>query len=149
AEELGEPYDLNRVYTNLTSVLVNGGRLEEAADIVFQGLADGERLVGIRLNGAGRNSAEALLRLGRWDDAEDLLVLMGDRGVGSCPSRPQDVRALLDTRRGRFDAASEYLLTDAALSQEAPTVQDRGAMHMARAELLIEQDRPADAFEEI
>ncbi|HWS46551.1 MAG TPA: AAA family ATPase, partial [Acidimicrobiia bacterium] len=57
AEELGEPYYLNRVYTNLTAVLISAGRLDEAAGIVFQGVAQGERLVGIRLNGAGRNSA--------------------------------------------------------------------------------------------
>jgi DNA-binding CsgD family transcriptional regulator/tetratricopeptide (TPR) repeat protein len=149
AEELGEPYDLNRVYTNLTAVLADAGYLEEAADIVFSGLADGERLVGIRLNGAGRNSAEALVRLGRWDEAEELLSNMDDHGVGSCPSNPQDVRATLDIRRGRLDLAAAYLMTEEAISNEAPTLQDRGAVHMARAELLLEQDKPGDAYVEV
>jgi len=149
AEELGEPYHLNRVYTNLTAVLVSAGRLEDAATIVFQGVAQGERLVGIRLNGAGRNSAEALIRLGRWDEADDLLSHMDDHGVGSCPSRPLDVRALLDIRRGRFESAASYLMADDALSQQPPTVQDLGALHMARAELALEKDQPADAYEEI
>ncbi len=149
AEDLGEPYNLNRVYTNLTSVLVNAGRLEEAAEVIFQGVAQGERLVGIRLNGAGRNSAEALLRLGRWDEVEELVSHMDDRGVGSCPSRPRDVSALLDTRRGRFDAAAAYLMADDAISGVPPSVQDRGALHMARAELALEQGQPADAYEEI
>ena len=149
AEDLGEPYNLNRVYTNLTSVLAGAGRLEEAAEVVLQGVAQGERLVGIRLNGAGRNSAEALIRLGRWDEAEELVGHMADRGVGSCPSRPLDVTALLDTRRGRFDAAAAYLMADDAISRVPPTVQDRGALHMARAELALEQGQPADAYEEI
>ena len=58
-------------------------------------------------------------------------------------------RALLDTRRGRLDDAAAYLMADDALSKEPPTVQDRGALHMARAELLLEQEKPAAAFGEI
>ena len=84
AEELGRPDVLDLAYKILTHVLMNANRLEEAADVVFQGIALDEGLVGVRLNGAGQNSAEALIRLGRWTDADDLLDRMDEHGVSNC-----------------------------------------------------------------
>ena len=64
------------------------GRLEEGAALVFDCAAAGEALWGVRLNGAAGNSVEALLRLGRYDEAEALLDQTGDRGVGTCITAP-------------------------------------------------------------
>ena len=149
AEEIGHPDDLNRAYANLTHVLMSAGRLEETARVVFDGIAQGERLVGVRLNGAGQNSAEALIRLGRWDEADDLLSRMDDHGVGSCVFGPQAVRAALAIRRGRFDIAAERLEAADTFSAGLASVQVRGWFHMLSAELALEKRQPTQASEDI
>jgi DNA-binding CsgD family transcriptional regulator/tetratricopeptide (TPR) repeat protein len=149
AEELGRPDVLDLAYKILTHVLMNAGRLDEAAQVVFEGIARDEALVGVRLNGAGGNSAEALIRRGRWDEADDLLGRMDDHGVASCVFGPHAVRSILAIRRGRFEEAADRLGQAEALSAGLGTVQTRGWFHMLRAELALEQDRPADAYEEI
>ena len=88
AEELANADDLNRAYTCLSSVLVESGRLEEGASLVFDSAAVGEEFWGVRLNGAAANSADALVRLGRHDQADALLAQTANRGVGSCTAQP-------------------------------------------------------------
>src|SRR5262249_44545403 len=65
AEEVGHPDHLNRAYGNITHVLNLAGRLEECAAFIFDDAIKSERLVGFRLNAAGQNCSEALIRLGR------------------------------------------------------------------------------------
>jgi pentatricopeptide repeat protein len=149
AEDLGRPDGLDLAYRILTHVLMQAGRLDEAAQVVFDGIALDERLVGVRLNGAGGNSAEALIRRGRWDEADDLLGRMDERGIGSCVFGPQAVRAMLATRRGRLDEAVVRLDAADELSAGLNTVQVRGWFHVLRAELALEQGQPAPAYEEI
>jgi pentatricopeptide repeat protein len=149
AEDLGRPDGLDLAYKILTHVLMQAGRLDEAAQVVFDGIALDERLVGVRLNGAGGNSAEALIRRGRWDEADDLLGRMDERGIGSCVFGPQALRAMLAMRRGRLDEAVVRLDTADELSAGLGTVQVRGWFHLLRAELALEQDDPAQAYEEI
>jgi len=149
AEELGLPDILDLAYKLLTHVLMEAARLDEAAQVVFDGIALDGRSVGVRLASAGGNSAESLIRSGRWDEADDLLARMDDRGIGTCVFGPQAVRSLLATRRGRFDEASSRLDRAAELSADLGTVQVRGWFHILRAELALEQGRPAEAYEEI
>ncbi len=149
AEELGRPDSLDLGYKILTHVLMQAGRLDEAAQVVFDGIARDERLVGVRLNGAGGNSAESLIRRGRWDEADDLLGLMDERGVTDCVFGPQALRAVLAIRRGRLDEADVRLDDADELSAGLGTVQVRGWFHLLRAELALERGQPAEAFEEI
>ena len=53
------PANLDIAYNNLVHVLMWAGRLEEAAAVTLDGLAGGERLGGVRLQGAALNSIEA------------------------------------------------------------------------------------------
>lgn len=149
AEELGRADSLDLAYKILTHVLMNAGRLDEAAQVVYDGIARDERLVGVRLNGAGGNSAEALIRRGRWTDADDLLGRMDDRGITTCVFGPQAIRALLSIRRGDLDQAAVRLDDADQLSAGLNTVQVRGWCHLLRAELALERGNPADAYEEI
>ena len=85
AEEVGDPESLNRAYSNLASCLVEWARLEEAVAVTLDMVAAGEKLEGIRLNGSAFDSAEALLRLGRWDQAEAMARNYGGTPSGNCP----------------------------------------------------------------
>jgi DNA-binding CsgD family transcriptional regulator/tetratricopeptide (TPR) repeat protein len=149
AKRLDSPDDLDRAYTNLSALLVDAGRLEEGATLVFDSLEDGDRLGFLKLNGAAANSAHALVRLGRYREAEALIAQMGDRGIGICATAPQLVPAPMMIRQGRFDEA-ESLLSDAdQLTAQLADVQTRGLFHIQSAELALEQGRPDAAYEEI
>ncbi len=149
AEELGRPDVLDLAYKILTHVLMQASRLDEAAQVVFDGMARDEVLLGVRLNGAGGNSAEALVRRGRYAEAEDLTRRMDDHGVSSCLFGPFGVRALIALRRGRFDDTARELDAGEQVSRGLRTVQVQGWFHILRAELALELDRPAPAYEEI
>ncbi len=149
AEESGRPDHLNRAYANLAEVLAVAGRLAEAASVIDDDETTPERFVDLRLSAAGENCGIALIRLGRWSDAADLLHRMEDRGVGSCIFGPYAVRATLDIRRGQFTRAAERLDEGDALSEGIETVQVRGWLHMLRAELALEEGRPSRAHDEI
>ena len=149
AEDLGRPDVLDLSYKILTHVLMQASRLDEAAQVVFDGMARDEVLLGVRLNGAGGNGAEALIRRGRYADAEDLIRRMDDHGVSVCLFGPFAVRALLALRRGRFDDASVELDGGEDVSRGLRTVQVQGWFHILRAEVALELDQPAQAYEEI
>jgi pentatricopeptide repeat protein len=148
AEELRDPDSLARAYGNLTYVLLGAGELAEAAALVLERIDQGEQIVGLRLRTAASNAADALIRLGRWDDADRLLEQM-DSMSGCGPSTPPATRALLDIRRGRFEqaasnvAAAERELGDSYLWQEL------GFVRLVRAELALDQGRPEHAYNEM
>ncbi len=110
AEEVGSPEDLNRAYGNLCGLLADSGRLEEAASLVFDNAAVGEELWGVRLESAAANSADALLRLARYEEADALLVQVGDRGLGACAASPSLARAAIAIRRGNLQEAADQLV---------------------------------------
>jgi DNA-binding CsgD family transcriptional regulator len=130
-------------------LLVDAGRLEEGAALIFESLEEGDRLGFLKINGAASNSAHALIRLGRYREAEALIAQMGDQGIGICATAPQLVPAPMMTRQGRFDEA-ESLLADAdQLTALLADVQTRGLFHIQAAELALEQGRPDHAYEEV
>jgi tetratricopeptide (TPR) repeat protein/DNA-binding CsgD family transcriptional regulator len=147
AEEMGLPLDIERAYTNLSHVLMISGRLDEGAGLVKT--TTGEWATGIRLNAAGLNSAEILIRLGRYDDAAELLGRMSERGTGNCVYGPYALQTLLALRRGRLDDATTHLESADRYFAGTPAPQGRGIAHLRRAELLLERDRPDDAYGEI
>ena len=149
AEEVANPDDLNRAFMGLSSLLVESGQLEEGATLVFASAAKGEELWGMRLNGAAGNSTEALIRLGRIDEAEALLAQTGGRGAWSCTPGPPMLRASMAIRTGRFDEAAEHLVTADELTAQLTDVQGRGWFHMLEAELALLEGRPSDGYEAI
>ncbi|HTC70309.1 MAG TPA: AAA family ATPase [Acidothermaceae bacterium] len=148
AEELSNPDQLYRGYNNLAHVLSQAGQLEAAAALVFEGDAASDKFVGIRLGAAGQNSAEALIHLGRLDEADDLLRRLA-RGTGNCVCGPFAVRAVIAIRRGLLDDAVALLATADELSGGLDTVNVQGWLHALRAEVHLERGEPRPAMEEV
>jgi DNA-binding CsgD family transcriptional regulator/tetratricopeptide (TPR) repeat protein len=148
AEELGNPDQLYRAYNNLAHVLGSAGRLEEAAALVFEGDSASDKFVGIRLGAAGQNSAESLIRLGRLDEADDLLQRIA-RGSGNCVFGPFAVRAMIAIRRGLLDDATALLVTAHEMSGGLDTVNVQGWLHTLRAEINLERGEPQAALEDV
>lgn len=90
---------------------------------------------GCASNGAAVNAIETLIRLGRYDEAQELLDLIGDEGVGSCTTTPSLLRVAVSLRRGRWDEARRSLAVADELSARLADVQVRGLFHLRAAEL--------------
>jgi DNA-binding CsgD family transcriptional regulator/tetratricopeptide (TPR) repeat protein len=148
AEEVGDPDDLNRAYANLCHVWFVSGRLEESAAVTLDSMAMGEALGGVRLNAAALNSADSLLQLGRWGDAETL-VRDVELVSGNCGMHRELLQAEIALRRGQFEKAGEYLGVVDERTKSLDDVQFRGDFHMLRASLALEEERPLDAFDDV
>ena len=148
AEAIGNPDDLARGYSNLTHLLCEAGRLEDAANVVLDELTAGRRLDDVRLNGAALNCADALFRLGRWDEAEQIFAGV-DVVLGNCSMHRELFQAEGSLRRGHFDDASRYLKMIDDRSAELDDLQFRGSFLMLRAELALEEGRPQDAWDNL
>jgi DNA-binding CsgD family transcriptional regulator/tetratricopeptide (TPR) repeat protein/nucleoside-triphosphatase THEP1 len=146
AEQMNNADQISRAYTNLTHVLLLTCRLEEAAQSIFDSTATDERIIGARLSDAGGNAVEALIRLGRWDQADDVLSRMDARGTGVCIFGPHGVGAMVDIRRGRFASAAQRIeWADELSSGGIRTASAGGQFHLLLAELALEEGRPGDA----
>jgi DNA-binding CsgD family transcriptional regulator/tetratricopeptide (TPR) repeat protein len=149
ATELANPDQLDRAYANLIYVFNQAARLEEAAQLVFADNDGSDFMVGARLSSAGQDSAEALIRLGRLDEAEDLLQQIPERGSGSCAFGPYGVRTMLAVRRGRLDQATALLAMAEVASGGLDSIQANAWFHILRAELHLERGEPRAAIEEV
>ncbi len=149
AEEVQNACNLDSAYNNLVHVLMWAGRLEEAAAVTLDGLAGGERLGGVRLQGAALNSIEALTKLGRFEEATRLLDEIGDRFGGCHATNLTIQRARLSLGHGRFDATRAALEQLDELTAEVSDLQFRGTYYMLRCELALEEGRPKDAYEDV
>ncbi len=149
AEEVGDPESLNRAYGNLASCLVEWARLEEAAALTLDMVAAGEQLGGIRLNGSAFNSAEALVRLGRWDEAEAMARDYGGMPSGNCASTPLMLHVTLALLRGELDRARPLLEEVGSRTASLTDVQFRGSFHLLEAQLAMVECRFKDASDAI
>jgi DNA-binding CsgD family transcriptional regulator len=149
AEEAANADDLNRAYMGLSALLSEAGRLEDCVAVIFDSTAIGEEMWGVRLNGAATNVVDALIRLGRHAEAESLLALTGERGVGSCVSGPSLLRAEVAIRDGRTGDAARCLALADDLSTNLDDLQVRGTYHLLRAEVALLEERPGDAHVDI
>ncbi|HEY3923349.1 MAG TPA: AAA family ATPase [Acidothermaceae bacterium] len=149
ATEVANSNQLDRAYNNLMYVFNQAARLEEAADLVFANDDGSDLTVGVRLSSAGQDSAEALIRLGRLDEAEDLLQQLPERGTGSCAFGPYGVRTMLAVRRGRLDQANTLLAMAESASGGLDSMEENAWFHILRAELLLERGEPRAAIEEV
>jgi DNA-binding CsgD family transcriptional regulator/tetratricopeptide (TPR) repeat protein len=149
AQEAGEVVVLLRAMVNRTDVLLAAGRMEEAATVAQGGLGEARRV------GLGRsfgpdlagNATEALVALGRWDQAEQvsreaLELAPSDAAWVNLPL----VRAALDLGRGDLDAAEAQLRTARRLIP-APIseAQKAGPLFAGLAELALWRGDPEQA----
>ena len=148
ATEVANPNQLDRAYNNLMYIFNQSARLEEAAQLVFANDDDSDLMVGVRLSSAGQDSAEALIRLGRLEEAEDLLQQIPERGTGSCAFGPYGVRAMLAVRRGRLDQAADLLMMAEVASGGLDSLKANAWFHILRAELHLERGEPRAAIDE-
>jgi DNA-binding CsgD family transcriptional regulator len=148
AEDLGLPENLNLAYCHVSFLLLVAGRLDAAAAVALDGAALGESLGGIRLNGAAVNSAEALIQLGRQDEAEALLCDLGEL-VGNCAVSPPLLRSVMALHRGDHDEAARLLMIVDQLTAGLSEVQFRAQFHSIVAQLALEEGRANEASEAI
>jgi len=101
-----------RGYGLLAGALSLAGRLEEAAEVALAG-RDPVRQLGFQGHWHDNflllNAADAFLELGRWDDAEELLLAMSR--FGDSPGSGPLVLAALKIRRGNLPEATTLLDT--------------------------------------
>jgi tetratricopeptide (TPR) repeat protein len=147
-EEVRDPDALSRCYTNLSNLLMAYGRLAEVSALLYDSAAVGEALWGVRLNGAAGNAVEALVRLGRYDDARRLLGQVGEGTLsGACAPSPCFLPAPMAIRTGELDEAEEMLASAASIIGDFPDVQQQGTYLLLAAELALARADAATAYE--
>jgi tetratricopeptide (TPR) repeat protein/DNA-binding CsgD family transcriptional regulator len=148
AERDDQLEDLFRVYGNLGLALDHTGDLTGSVEVALNGLRRirGLGLVSARQVGVLANNAGATLsRLGRWDEAIELLdgVLENDPPVKESVFL-RLTRAEIDVAQGRFDDAGKLL--DQVLDLSDPDPRYLGPLYTAQADLLLWQGRPEQAL---
>ena len=130
-----------RAIVNHSDGLLAAGRLEEAATVALDGLQEAHRLGMARSWGpylAG-NATEALVALGRWDQAEQV----SRQGLETAPSDAASVplllfRTALELGRGDLDAAQARLqAVRRLLPSPTPMAQSAGGLSAGLAELAL------------
>ena len=146
AEEIASPEDLNRAYANLSQSMLDTGRLDEVASLMFDCAAVGEDVWGCRLNGATGNGVEAMVRLGRYAEAERILALLGTQALGVCAPAPWILPSPIFIRRGEFDAAKDALDYAEEITARLGDVQHAATVQALCGELALERGQPGQAF---
>lgn len=111
-EEFDDVDDIARAIVNLSAVLLDAGRLEEAAGISVEGIERVGQLGLDRRKGiwCRCDAADAYLQLGRWGEVErltDEALQLEPAGVDAV--RTHMVRGQLHLRRGELEAARRHL----------------------------------------
>jgi DNA-binding CsgD family transcriptional regulator len=141
AAEAGDVTVLLRAVTCHCDTLLAAGRLNEVVTLALDGLQQARRLGMLRRDGSlmVANAAEALLALGRWDEAERV----SREGLEVAPPDATSValplaRAVLELGLGDLDAAKALLATVRSLLPE-PILepQKSGPLFAGLAELAL------------
>ena len=143
-KEISRAHDLHRAYSNLSTVLQDVGRAEEAYEVAIEGVGWARRLGMWRLQGAflEANAASALIDLGRWDEAWQLLDKEGDpatEGVGRLNQAVTIGPLMIAT--GRTDAARRLLHGIYDVVQRLRDTQFSGPMYVGLAQLALDEGR--------
>ena len=146
AEELRSPEDMTRGFANLSHTLFHAGRLEEVAELALRSSSPGEDIGSIRLQAAALNGADAMVALGRWDEAEATVAKVG-KLIGNCGNHPYLVRAVIAIRRGRFEDARTELDILRRATENLEDVQFRGEYLLRSAEMALAEDKPLEAYD--
>ena len=120
ARERGAVRDELRTYVFLSDLLLIGGRLPEAARDALEGVAAARRLGYERSSGSvmAANAAEALLGLGDWARAEEVLDAALRAAEGFRPEGLHILLAELALGRGELEAARRHLESGSRASFE-------------------------------
>jgi DNA-binding NarL/FixJ family response regulator len=147
AEERGDVEELARAYVNLGETFDWAGRLEEAAETARVGTAKVlEKGVGSIASLLAADHAVRLVRLGRWDEADDALSAALDAApAGVSAGAALAVRSALDLLRGQFEEAAERLDEAERAQEHAIGSMWTGPMAAARAELALWRGEAAQA----
>jgi DNA-binding CsgD family transcriptional regulator len=148
AEQIGNLEEICRSYTNLSSVLDVAGHLEEAAQVAREGLERARRH-GLELTGGGvlaGNAVSALFKLGRWDQADELVDAVLPGLTGMLRAHVTLLRAGLLTARGEFARAAAELAVAKEVSAQVTEAQLLGPLYALEAELAILTHRPRAAL---
>ena len=149
AAEAGEVTVALRAILNHSDRLQAAGRLEEAAAVALDGIGEARRLGLGRFHGLllANNATEALLALGRWDQAEQI----SRQGLEVAPSDAASVplvihRAALELGRGDLDHAETRLqAARRLLPAPIPEAQRAGPLFAGLAELALWRGDPDQA----
>jgi DNA-binding CsgD family transcriptional regulator/tetratricopeptide (TPR) repeat protein len=149
ATEAGDLIVMLRAILNHSDKLLAAGRLTEAATVALDGIQQARRLGLARLYGPllAHVATEALLALGRWDQAEQL----SREGLETSPSGPAYValplaRAALELGLGDLDAAQARLqAVRRLLPGSIPETRNAGPLFCGLAELALWRGHPDQA----
>ncbi len=149
AEEVGDLDDLCRAYLNLSDLLAGPlNRLEDALALALDGIALAQRMglasdYGVSIQS---NAATALLRLGRFDEAAEVLHAAESRNPGEMAAIDlHQCLAQLDVCRGAFDNATVHLAVARKLMSKTVDPPYHASLCETEAELALWQGRPGDA----
>jgi len=150
AAELGAAKDEARACVNLSDLLDDLGRLEEAAAVAMEGI-EIARAAGLRRTfGAflAGNAAAALYHQGRWDETAELtaayLELGDDEDLNTVTLR--ESMAVLDAGRGEFESALAHVRAARRLAgDEFIAVQYPPVLAAAEAEVAAWRGRLEEA----
>ncbi|MGH3380617.1 MAG: LuxR C-terminal-related transcriptional regulator, partial [Actinoallomurus sp.] len=147
-----DTWELGRTYVNFSDALLNAGRWAEAAEIgmegvhVCRGLGYGRTTC---MCAAG-NTLAALVRLGRWPDADRLVDEVNDIDA------PQGQRwgvtlamADLDLRRGRLESARRHLASVAGTAARSNALEFISTFRVGAAWLALSEGDYEDAREHV
>jgi DNA-binding CsgD family transcriptional regulator/tetratricopeptide (TPR) repeat protein len=140
-KQAGAVVDLLRATVNRSDALVTAGRLEEAVTVALGGLDEARRLGMAGAYGPllADNATEALVALGRWNQAEQV----SREGLEVAPSDATSVpvllaRAALELGRGDLDRAEARLMAvRRLLPAPIPEAQKASPLSAGLAELAL------------
>ena len=141
ATQTGDVIVMQRTLVSRSDGLNTAGRPAEAVAVALEGLQQARRLGLVHFNGSilACNATEALLALGRWDQAEQV----SREGLETSPSGPAHNalpvdRAALELGRGDLDAAQARLqAVRRLLPSPIPQAQNAGPLFAGLAELAL------------
>ena len=148
AEELDIVDDVGRAYANMVWVIDAAGRLDEAIELADVAIAKAERLGLMRFFGTHMlaGQADALFRLGRWDESERAIRRAEEVGpLGINEILTEELIGRLALARGRLEEAADHLLPLAPLAARAEDIQFIEPVNSTLASLALAEGRPEDA----
>jgi len=149
ATQAGDVVVMLRATLNHSDGLLATGRLEEAATVALDGIQEARRLGLARSYGPllAYNVTEALLALGRWDQAEQV----SHQALETAPSDPGSAglplaRAALELGRGDVDRAGARLqAVRHLLAASTPWAEHAGPLFCGLAEVALWRGDPDQA----
>src|SRR4029453_939115 len=130
-----------RAVVDQSGALVAPGRLDQAATVALDGLDQARRHGLVHFNGPllATNAAQALVALGRWDQAEQVTREVLETAPSDVASAGLPlIRATLELARGDFDRARSRLqAVQRQFPALSPEAQKAGPLFASRAELAL------------